>query len=607
MTARLLASAEPRRTRGGAGGVRYNRPRRRSEQTVWIPESLFRGTHFNDEAVTVYVKVAALDARRTWPGSRTDTDPCTAAVTELADALGLSVSAVERGLKLLNRPGPDGAAPWLSTKQRTHTGGRGRSALRHARLVPCDEAALEVPVTVAEALTPRRFRAYLHLARATAKGLPVTGAELAGELHHQPGSKHAGKPLSETTGRRIMTELDAAGWITLDHRAGYQGRHLVTVHRHPLLATETAVDEQLALPLDTPAPAPSTRADTSAITTDGSGAADHDGSLASKEDSNYSTDRTSQLGGGCRRRRGDRKWVARPVENPGGVPDTFRAGHREKRSNSGGQERPYDGPGLTISARIWQVLAPVHHVYRHATVWEQREIARRIGRQLSGGCPPERLTHRIGTRYATALDPYRGPDGIGRWILGVALAPGGCGLAMCEDGATWPTRAPCPGCSEIAADKAAASARLRREEDERAARAQRRRAEEQWAQRTAAWAKRQEQEAAAARAGGGQGGAQQPAGPVVAQPVPPGPRSGAGPGPGAGPVTVWPRRAPATPPPHRELDAAELAELRAAATPAAITAAVAEHGRTHAVYLYGHALVLRHLNAIDLEGEARAQ
>ncbi|RDG35176.1 hypothetical protein, partial [Streptomyces corynorhini] len=588
-----------RRIRGGAGGVRYNRPRRRSEQTVWIPEALFRGTDFADEAVTVYVKVAALDARRTWPGSRPDTDPCTASVAELASTLGMSVSAVERGLKPLNQTGPDGAAPWLSTKQRTHTGGMGRTAKRQARLVPRDEAALEVSVTVAEALTPRRFRAYLHLARATAKGLPVTGAELAGELHHQPGSKHASEPLSETTGRRIMAELDAAGWITLDHRAGYQGRHLVTVNRHPLLAAEAPVDEQLALPLDTPAPGPAATLDPAAITTDGVGAADLDGSLASKEDSTYSTDGTSQLGGGCRRRRGTGKWGTGPVDNSGGVPDTFRAGHRELRSSGGGQgsqERPYDGPGLTISARIWHALEPVHHAYGRATVWEQREIARRIGRQLAGGIPPERLAYRIGHRYATALDPYRGPDGIGRWILGVALAPGGrCGLHACEDGATWPTRAPCPGCTETARDRAATAERLRREAAEQAARAQRRRAEEQWAERTAAWALRQEQEAAAA-------GARRP---VLQTPAgrPSVPPARAEPD-----LPVWPRPAAAAPPPHTGLSAAELAALRAAATPDAVTAAVAEHGRTHA--LYGHALVLHHLNTLDsygLEGEARAQ
>ncbi|MFJ2174373.1 hypothetical protein ACIOHE_15845 [Streptomyces sp. NPDC087851] len=591
MTDRLHAAAEPRRTRGGAGGVRPNRPGRRSTQTVWIPESLFRGDHYSDDAIVMYVKVAALDARRTWPGDRAEDDPCTASVAQLAAAAGVSKSGAERGLKVLNEPGPGGETPWVGTRRRTHTGGTGRTAERYARLVPADEPALRVPVTAAESLAPRRFRAYLHLLRATALSLPVTGAELAAELRHQSGAS-AGQPLSETTGRRIMTELDRLGWITLDHRAGYQGRHLVAVNPHPILAAAAPGDEQLVLPLDTPA------AGAAAVTTDGSGPADHGGSLASEEDSNSSTDRTSQLGGGVRRRRGDRKWVPGPVENPA-VPDTFRAGHDGKRSNTGGPG--YDGPGLTISARIWRVLTPLHHVYRHTTVWEQRQIARRIGRQLSAGCPPERLAYRIGSRYAAAQDPYRGEGGIGRWILGVALPHGGCGMAMCEDGATWPTRAPCPGCAEIALDRAAAALRIRREEAERA---QRRRAEEQWAERTAAWALRQEQEAAAA-ARADEAGAQQsvPVAPTVSPPAP----SGSG---GMAEPPVWPRRVPTSPAPHRELSAAELAAVRAAATPAAIESAVRDHGLARAIYLYGRALVLPCLTTsapYGLEGEARAQ
>ncbi len=136
MSPGLLAAAEPRRTRGGAGGVRFNRPRRRSEQTVWVPESLYRGSEFCDEAVAVYVKISALDARRSFPGARRDQDPCTARVAELATMLGMSPSAVERGLTHLNRPGPGGTEPWVFTKQRTHRGGEGRSAKRYARLVP---------------------------------------------------------------------------------------------------------------------------------------------------------------------------------------------------------------------------------------------------------------------------------------------------------------------------------------------------------------------------------------------------------------------------------------------------------------------------------------
>ncbi|MFS0694339.1 hypothetical protein AB6N36_16335, partial [Streptomyces nitrosporeus] len=279
MSAALLATAEPRRTRGGASSaVRYNRPRRRSEQSVWVPESLYRGDYC-DEAVAVYIKVAALDARRTWPASRPDEEPCTARVTELAAALGMSPSAVERGLTHLNRPGPEGE-PWLRTKQRTHRGGDGRSALRYARLVPRDQAALEVPVRVAEALTPRRLRAWLHLARATAKGLPVTAAELAGELRHHSGT-HAGEPLSETTGRRLLDDLEAAGWITLGHRAGHRARHAVTVNTSPLHSVPADPEPTVDGPVDDGLfPVSDLLAPPATDIHDGVGPADGDGSLA---------------------------------------------------------------------------------------------------------------------------------------------------------------------------------------------------------------------------------------------------------------------------------------------------------------------------------------
>ncbi|MFJ2113027.1 hypothetical protein ACIOEX_14260, partial [Streptomyces sp. NPDC087850] len=276
MSVRLPASAEPRRTCGGAGGARPNRPGRRSQQTVWIAESMFRGDHYPDEFLTVYTKVAALDARRTWPGHRAEDDGCTASVSELAAMCGLSKSGAERGLKAGHQPGPAGSEQWIGTRRRTHKGGTGRTAERYARLVPDDEPALQVPVAAADALSPRRFRAYLHLLRATTLRLPVTGAELAGELHHQSG-ENAGQPLGEKTGRRLLAELDAAGWITLGHRTGRQGRHTVTVNPHPILRAVLPTAEQLSLPLgtDTALSAPRTeRTDT----TDGSGPDDHGGS-----------------------------------------------------------------------------------------------------------------------------------------------------------------------------------------------------------------------------------------------------------------------------------------------------------------------------------------
>ncbi|MFI2358180.1 hypothetical protein OG582_11805 [Streptomyces anulatus] len=434
MSAGLLVAAEPRRIRGGAGGVRFNRPRRRSEQTVWIPEALYRGNHFNDEAVAVYIKVAALDARRSFPGARPDTDPCTARVSELATMLGMSPSAVERGLTPLNRPGLDGSEPWLFTKQRTHQGGDGQSAKRYARLVPRDQAALEVPVRVAEALTPRRLRAWLHLARATAKGLPVTAAELAGELFHHTG-KHAGEPLSEKTGYRLLDELEAAGWLALGRRAGHRGRHAVTVNAHPLHpVAPLAADNH-----------------------DGVALASGGGSLASKEDHSLTTDgRAGNLE--IRRRRDSGSYRPRAVENVAG-PTFRRAAQDEKRSND--QAGTYRGPGLQLSPRVWQVLEPVRTELPGIQTWVLRRIGQEIGEQLSAGVGAERLTTRLLTRYSRltargpAAESARRGD-VGRWILGAGLPRHGCRLPSCEDGITWATRERCHLCANIAAAEASA-------------------------------------------------------------------------------------------------------------------------------------------------------
>ncbi|MGW0545272.1 hypothetical protein ACWD0D_34000 [Streptomyces griseoincarnatus] len=544
MSAALLDTAEPRRTRGGASSaVRYNRPRRRAEQTVWLPNSLYRGADFPDEAAAVYIKVAALDARRSWPAARRGEDPCTASVTELAAALGMSPSAVERGLTPLNRPCPDGSEPWLRTKQRTHRGGNGRSALRYARLVPRDQPAIEVPVRVAEALSPRRLRAWLHLARATAKGLPVTAAELAGELFHHTG-KSAGEPLSEKTGRRLLDDLEAAGWLTLGRRAGQHARHAVTVNTSPLHSVpavtepEPVVDDGALFPVSDLLGPPATD------NHDGVGPDDHDGSLATREDSSLTTDgRAGNLS--IRRRRDSGSYRVTPVENVAG--DTFRAAPSdEKRSNS--QAGTYRGPELQLSPRVWQVLEPVRPELPSISPYLLRRIGQEIGRQLSAGVGMERLTTRLLTRYSrlTAGGPAteaarRGE--VGRWILGAGLPRHGCRLDSCESGITWATGERCALCANIAAaaqDLAAAAAEEAR--------------------------------------------AQQP---VVAEP-PPDPPGAVRP-----PVTwlPWPPPDPGPEPPSPD----EREQLRAAATPAAVRKALADLGAPAAIRLYGRALVLPHL------------
>ncbi|MFE3378372.1 hypothetical protein [Streptomyces anulatus] len=548
MSSALLATAEPRRTRGGASGaVRYNRPRRRSEQSVWIPESLYRGGDYCDEAVAVYIKVSALDARRTWPASRPGEDPCTARVAELAAALGMSPSAVERGLTQLNRTGPEGE-PWLRTKQRTHRGGDGRSALRYARLVPRDQAALEVPVRVAEALTPRRLRAWLHLARATAKGLPVTGAELAGELFHHTG-KHAGEPLCEKTGRRLLGDLEAAGWLTLGRRAGHRGRHAVTLNTRPLHsapAAEPAVDDGVD---DALFPLADLLAPPATDIHDGVGPDDHDGSLATREDSSSTTDgRTGDLS--IRRRRTAGSYGPRPVENPAG-PTFQSAAQDEKRSNNGGGGT-YCGPGLQLSPRVWQVLEPVRTELPGIQTWVLRRIGREIGEQLSAGVGAERLTTRLLTRYSrlTARGPAaeRARRGdVGRWILGAGLPRHGCRLPSCEDGTTWSTGERCHLCANIAAAEASAI------EEARA----------------------------------------QQAVPAEAPPEPPAP---------VRPTTwlPWPPPAPDLGPEPPGADERE--QLRAAATDDTVRQALAELGAPAAIRLYGRALVLPHITAQQDDG-----
>ncbi|MGW1813310.1 hypothetical protein ACWCQM_07025 [Streptomyces sp. NPDC002125] len=195
-------------------------------------------------------------------------------------------------------------------------------------------------------------------------------------------------------------------------------------------------------------------------------------------------------------------------------------------------------PGGHLTRRSWQVLAPVHHLLPGLSAWVLRRIDAEIGRQLAHGTGTERLTARLTARYASTETP-RDP---GRWILGPGLLRRGCHHPGCESGAMWHTGQPCQVCLE---NQAPAEDR----------------------------------------------GAQQQRPVPEARPVRP-------------VVTDWvPRPAPAAePPPTSDLTGEQLRELRAAATPDAIRQAVAELGRTRALYLYGHRLVLPHLTEPDPEG-----
>ncbi|MGW2170371.1 hypothetical protein ACWC1C_07545 [Streptomyces sp. NPDC001705] len=415
--------------------------------TVKVPLRLVVGAQYPDAALSVYVKIAALALRP---------EGCTARVATLATYLGLSKSAVERGLKALRNPDLVDGITEVPTTRRTARGGTGESAHRTVRPLTPSELWVRIPVRAAEALTPRQLRAYAVLAYSTARSLPVTAAELGEMLHHHSGQK-AGQHLTEMSARRLVDELEDTGWLTVRRREGGQGRHAYETHRyplHPVAAPAPVADviedqapEQLALWGDE---------DASPFIHDGSGPSDHDGSLASKEDHLGLTDlEETKLGGGVRRRRGDRKWAAAPVGNP--LPDTFQPdASRAARGNrpplppahSHNPDGPaaYSGPELRWTQRIHEALAPVRHELAPVRRFVLRRVAREIGRQLDTGTTPERMAARIQARYRR-VSPGDIRD-MGAWLLAVGITPRGCGVDSCEDGTVWPTGHPCEICAQ---------------------------------------------------------------------------------------------------------------------------------------------------------------
>ncbi|MGN7139053.1 hypothetical protein [Streptomyces pseudogriseolus] len=406
--------------------------------TVKVPLRLVVGAQYPDAALSVYVKIAALALRP---------EGCTARVTTLATYLGMSKSAVERGLKALRNPDPVDGLVEVPTVRRTLPGGRGVSAHRITRPLTASELWVRIPVRAAEALTPRLLRLYALLAYSTARRIPVTAAELGEMLHHHTGQR-AGECLGERQARRLVDELEATGWLAVHRREGERGRHAYEPHRHPLHpvpapAEETPADgdvlegqepEQLAL-FGPGAP----------VINDGSGPDLGDGSLASREDLGTDGRDETKVVGVTRRRRGDRKWVAAPVENLP-VPDTFGPG--TSRAPRGNRPTPspapqptdttpgaYSGPELRWTERINTALAPVRHELDTVRRFVLRRIAREIGAQLDAGATPHRIAHRIHSRYtASARADIRD---IGAWLLSVGIVRRGCEDPRCEDGVIW--------------------------------------------------------------------------------------------------------------------------------------------------------------------------
>ncbi|MGW0993479.1 hypothetical protein ACWD5V_09245 [Streptomyces sp. NPDC002523] len=366
-------------------------------QRVRVPLRILVG-YYADAALPVYVKIAALSRRESG---------CEAGVAYLAGLLGLSRSTVERALTELMRPSPDDDISEVTSYRRTHPGGRGHTAVRRVRVPGQAEHGAWVPTRAAEALSPRQLRAYAALAYATATGHHMTLADLGRVLRHRSG-KQAGQPLEPRSVRRILRALEDLGWISVDRRAGYRGRHLYTVH-----------DEPLQGPL-------------SADLDEGSGGDLGGGSLAYEEDHlTDSPDDTPPAASDFRRRR--EQVVARgPVENPP-LPAAFR--------------RPYAGPQLSLAPRIWRVLEPVKLLLPGLSPYVVRELAREIGRQLDEGLEPERIRTRLEFRYAST-ETIRDA---GRWLLGAAVVRRGCELPACESGRIWRTGARCEVCAELRA------------------------------------------------------------------------------------------------------------------------------------------------------------
>lgn len=377
------AATEPRHLCGGAGGARGQR--------VLVPWRLVESAYYSDAALAVYMKVAALAARP---------EGCTAGVSRLAEFLGMSIPAVERALTQLINPCPDGITE-VPTRRRTLPGGTGETALRRVRPIEAGELYVWLPVAAADALTPRLLRTYAILAYATARRLPTGDADIAWLLRHHTGGR-AGLPIAERSVRRLTDRLQELGWIAMDRRAGLQGRHLYTVHRHPLQAIAADTD-------------------------DGSGPDTGDGSLTIKEDRRTDRRENPQLTGDIRRRR-----------------DT---GSRAVDTASNAPSAPYAGPPLTLSPRIWHVLQPVTHLLPGISPYLMRRIAREIGAQLDTYAAPERLRTRLEARMASVMaEDIRDP---GRWLLGAALPRWGCGLDACETSVIWHSGHACHVCRDI--------------------------------------------------------------------------------------------------------------------------------------------------------------
>ncbi|MEU5921278.1 hypothetical protein [Streptomyces sp. NPDC047141] len=386
---------------------------------------LVESPHYTDAALSVYIKVKALGLRP---------EGCTAGIATLASYLGLSASTVQRGLAQLRSPAPDGVIELPDSRRRSLPGGRGTTARRRVRPLRPTERFIWLPVAASEHLRPRLLRAYAVIAYAVMRNIPLTEGTLAGFLRHHSGPR-VGCAITTDAAGRIVDELATTGWITVQRRAGAQGRHLFLVHT-PQEKVSPALDDQSGPDL---------------------GAR----SLAYKED--LKIDRPENEPASLSPAVGEVQ-VDKPVDNsPEPALPVGTEGDRALRAvgktpspsptTCGSGSSTYQGPQLTFSPRLHEVLEPVRFLLTGINAYVQRRIGREIARQLDDGTGVHRLRARLTQRLArTLLGDIRDP---GRWLLGVALPRWGCSDPDCETGTLWSTGAQCRACREAIAERAA--------------------------------------------------------------------------------------------------------------------------------------------------------
>lgn len=428
---------EPRHIRGGAGGAG------RGQWTSTPLRVVVDATAYADVDTKIYVKVKALSTRRR----------CEASVPKIAAYVDVAASTAEKSLGRLSRPAPTDGVTELFRKQRSHKGtGNGRTNERWCRTLDQGERHVWAPVLAADTLRGTLHRLYLLLRyTVVVEKRDLALAEIAAVLRHH-GGKNAGKPLHETTVARLLDELEQSGWITQDKRAGYRGRHAVTVHDDPVRPADAPDD----LPPHPGAPAPATP------DAEGGAAPDHEGgALAYKEDHQPLNDRGSTHRRGSSAV-GEVTVSGRPPVDTGGngtrcggvptsaVPASLR-----------GRVRPaappaYAGPQLALSPRVWAVLEPVRDLLPGIRPYVLRRIAREIGRQIDAGFLAADVRDQIARlRGWTPAEDVPDP---GRWLLGAVLpVRSRCGRPGCHFGFLAHTGAPCKTCEEISAARARAA------------------------------------------------------------------------------------------------------------------------------------------------------